>query len=363
MYQITDKNLNKTTIMRLKILVLFILSGISTASAQKAYLIHDFMKGYTLYFIQQKAGSQIKEYYKLTEDKGTKMVLEFGAKELAKPQTIKTAKEVTFKSLSDKNIQILGDVNFDGKPDIIIHETQINDDDGCYYPRASSHIFINTENTFTISQSISDVYNDANCMRGGSFDIDAKNKRIITSSTCGAACHGCEHYSVSGKEAKMISSFDEDGFAQGPFSKITGKKLENNKWVSFNSLSIYEPNLDPDKILAFDTKNGKGRILLFKIDTILYYAFQQNDEYKFISFAHPSSPEKANKAIFKFRKQNSSYELEFNSGSIKHLVYETANSVGIKINVNGKISDWQGMTKTGSLEALVKNKFSNVIKE
>ncbi|AWK03535.1 hypothetical protein HYN56_04575 [Flavobacterium crocinum] len=349
--------------MKFKIISLFIILSIASANAQKAYLINDFMKGYTLYFIQQKSDSQTKEYYKLTENESKKTVLEFGSKELSKPETLKTAKTVTFKSISQKNIRILGDVNFDGKPDIIIHETQINDDDGCYYPRASSHIFINTENTFTVSQSISDVYNDANCMRGGSFDIDAKNKRIITSSTCGAACHGCEHYSVSGKEAKMISSFEEDGFTQGPFSKITGKKLENSKWVSFNSLSIYEPNLDPDKILAFDTKNGKGRILLFKIDTILYYAFQQNDEYKFISFAHPSSPEKASKAIFKFKKQNSGYELEFNSGSIKYLVYETSDGVGIKINVNGKISDWQGMNKTGTLEKLVKNKFSNVIKD
>lgn len=362
MYQIIDKNLRKTPNMKVKILILFILSGVFSVRAQKAYLIHDFMKGHTLYFIQQKTESQTKEYYKLTEDKSKKTVLEFGSKELSKPQLSKTAQEVAFKSLSHSNIRVIGDVNFDGRPDIIIHETQINDDEICYYPTAKAHIFINTSTAFIESESIGSVYNDANCMRGGSFDIDTKNKRLITSNSCGAACHGCEHYSVLGKEAKMISSFEEDGFAQGPFTKITGKKLENSKWISFNSLSIYEPNLDPDKVLAFDTKNGKGRILLFKIDTILYYAFQQNDEYKFISFAHPSSPEKASKAIFKFRKENAGYELEFNSGSIKYLIYETSDGVGIKINVNGKISDWQGMTSEGSLKTLINHKLMNVTK-
>jgi hypothetical protein len=350
--------------MKLKIcLLLFLLTEIYTSHAQKTYLINDFMKGYTLYFARHEIKSETKEYYKLTENASKKTVLEFGAKELSKPQLSKTAKTVPFKSIAQSNIRVLGDVNFDGRQDIIIHETLINDDDGCYYPKATSHIFITTSTTFTISQSISDVYNDANCMRGGSFDIDAKNKRLITSNTCGAACHGCEHYSVSGKEAKMISSFEEDGFTQTPFSKITGKKLQNNKWVSFTSLSIYEPNLDPDKVLAFDTKNGKGRILLFKADTILYYAFQQNDEYKFISFAHPSSPAKADKALFKFRKQNTGYELEFNSGNIKYLLYETSNGVGIKINVNGKISDWQGIAKIGSLSRLTAAKLVNVTKE
>ncbi|MFB9077990.1 XAC2610-related protein [Flavobacterium procerum] len=346
--------------MKLKIISFFLLFSIANASAQKAYLIHDFMKGYTLYFIQQKIGSETKEYYKLADDKSKKTVLEFGAKELAKPQIIKTAQTIAFKSLSNSNIQVLGDVNFDEREDIVVNNPEIIDDEGCYNPTKIAHIFINSPATFTESQSISNVYNSAYCLRGGSFEIDAKYKRLITCSSGGAANHSCEHYSVLGKEAKMISSFEEDGFAQGPFSKITGKKLENSKWISFNSLSIYEPNLDPDKVLAFDTKNGKGRILLFNSDNILYYAFKQNDEYNFISFAHPSSPEKAGKATFKFRKQNAGYELEFNSGSIKYLVYETSTGVGIKINVNGKISDWQGMTKEGSLETLVKNKFVNV---
>ena len=349
--------------MKLKIsLLLFLCAVFYNANAQKAYIINDFMKGYTLYFAQQTVNSEIKEYYKLTENESKKIVLEYGAKELSKSQIRKTAKTVVFKSIPDPNIRVLGDVNFDGRPDVVIHETEAIDD-GCYTPQATAHIFINTSTSFISSQSISDVYNDANCMRGGSFDIDTKNRRLITTSLGGAALHGIEHYSVSGTEAKLLSSFEEDGFAQGPFSKITGKRLENNKYVSFTSLSLYETGLKENKLLAFDTKNGKGRVILFKADNILYYAFQQNDEYQFVSFAHPSHPEKADKAIFKFRKQNTGNELEFSSGNIKYIIYETPNSVGIKINVNGKISDWQGIGKKGTLSSLTNAKFVNLVRE
>lgn len=347
--------------MKLKIsLLLFLCAVFYNANAQKAYIINDFMKGYTLYFAQQTVNSETKEYYKLTKNESKKIVLEYGAKELSKSQISKTAKTVVFKSITDPNIRVLGDVNFDGRPDVVIHETEAIDD-GCYTPQATAHIFINTSTSFISSQSISDVYNDANCMRGGSFDIDTKNRRLITTSLGGAALHGIEHYSVSGTEAKLLSSFEEDGFTQTPFYKITGKKWEKNKYIPFTSLSVYEPDLD--KLLVFDSKNGKGRIILFKADNVLYYAFRQNDEYKFVSFAHPVSPEKANKAVFKFRKQNTVNELEFNSGNIKYTIYETSNSVGIRINVNGKISDWQGIGKKGTLSSLTNAKFVNLVRE
>lgn len=349
--------------MKLKIyFLIFLLTGMYTAQAQKGYIITDFMKGYTLYFVRHTINSEIKEYYKLTENKSQKTVLKHGAKELSSSQISKTAKTIAFKSLKDINIRVLGDVNFDGRPDIIIFDTEFLDE-GCYSPQATASIFINTPSGFISSPGISNVYNNANCLRGGSFEIDPKYNRIVTSNSGGAALHGVEHYSVNGKEAKMLSSFEEDGFAQGPFSKITGKRWESNKYVSFTSLSLYEPSLNERKLLAFDTKNGKGRVILFKADNILYYAFQQNDEYQFVSFAHPSSPEKADKAIFKFRKQNTGYELEFNSGNIKYIIYETAEGIGIKINVNGKISDWQGVGNEGTLSSLSNTKLVNVVKE
>lgn len=347
--------------MKVPFLILF-LAGIFNTNAQKAYIADDFLKGYTLYFVKQTKNSETKEYYKLTESQTNKTVLEYGAKELSKSETLKTAKITAFKSIPENNIHVLGDVNFDGRKDIIIHDTE-KFDEGCYSPIANAGIFINTTNDFSYSQTISEVYNNIHCLRGGSFEIDNKNKRIITSSSGGAALHGCEHYSVLGKEAKMVASFQEDGYSSSPYSTISGKKWENNKWGSFTSLSLYEEGLETNKLLSFDTKNGKGRVILFKADTILYYAFRQNDEYNFISFAHPSSPEKADKSIFKFRKQNTGYELEFNSGTIKYILYETADNAGIKINVNGKISDWQGTAKTGTLATLTNTDFKNVIKE
>ncbi|MDA6068071.1 hypothetical protein NJT12_00440 [Flavobacterium sp. AC] len=348
--------------MKLKIyLIIFLLTAVSTLHAQKAYFINDFMKGYTLYFVRDTTNSEIKEYYKLTENESKKIALEYGTKELSTPQINKTAKTTTFKSISNKNISVLGDVNFDGRPDIIIFYPELFDE-GCYSPQATASIFINTPAGFVPSPNISSIYDNTHCVRGGSFEINPKYKRIITSSSGGAALHGIEHFTVTGKEAKMLSSYVEDGFVEGPFSQITGKRWENNQYVPFTSLSLYESSLNERKLLAFDTKNGKGRVILFKADNILYYAFQQNDEYKFVSFAHPSSPEKAGKAIFKFRKQNADYELEFNSGNIKYLIYETPNAVGIKINVNGKISDWQGMDKEGTLSSLTNAKFVNLVK-
>lgn len=349
--------------MKVKIcLFVFLLAKIYTVQAQKAFIINDFIKGYTLNFISDSTNSRVKEYYKLTVNESKKTVLEYGAKELSSSQISKTAKTISFKNIDGKNIRVLGDVNFDGRPDIIIFDTEIQNE-GCYNPIATANIFINLPSGFVSSPSISSVYNNAYCMRGGSFKINPQYKQIITSSLGGAANHGIEHYSVTGKEAKILSSFEEDGFANSPFTQITGKRWENNKYVSFSSLSLYEPNLGKNKLLAFDTKNGKGRVILFKADNILYYAFQQNDEYQFVSFAHPSSPEKADKAIFKFRKQDSGYELEFNSGTIKYLLYETPDGVGIKININGKIADWQGVGNEGTLSSLSNTKLVNVVKE
>nr|WP_199001335.1 hypothetical protein [Flavobacterium sp. ASV13] len=108
-------------------------------------------------------------------------------------------------------------------------------------------------------------------------------------------------------------------------------------------------------------------LTIFSFVCSIGFSFGQNhpipEKYKFISFAHPSSVEKADKAIFKFRKQNTNYELQFNSGNIKYLIYETPDSVGIKINVNGKISDWQGINKKGSLSGLETAKLANVTKD
>lgn len=347
--------------MKIKLcLVVFLLAEMYQANAQKAYIINDFLKGYTLYFFSHKTESETKEYYKLTENQTKKTVLEYGSNELSKPETLKTAKITAFKSIPESNIRVLGDVNFDGRQDIVIHETEINDD-GCYTAQATAYVFINTPGNFLSSPSISRLYNDAYCVRGGSFEIDSKNKRVITSSSGGAALHVSSYYSISGIEAKEIAAFEERADAFSPFITITGKKWKDNNWVSVSTLSVYEPGLD--KVFSFDTKNGKGRVLLFKVKDILYYAFQQNDEYKFISFTYPSSPEKADKSVFKFRKQNAAYELEFNSGPIKYIAYETPTETGIKIYVNGKLSDWQGTAKTGTLAILANTDFKNVIKE
>ncbi|WP_427875611.1 XAC2610-related protein [Flavobacterium sp. MMS24-S5] len=340
--------------------VIFLLAQSYITNAQKAYVVNDFLKGYTLYFAKQTKNSKTEEYYRLTENQTKKTVLEYGSKQLSKSELSKTAKITTFKSIPESNIRVLGDVNFDGRTDVIIFNNEKNDDEGCYTPQATAYIFINMSDSFVLSNSISDLYYNSFCVRGGGFEIDAKNKRLITSSSGGAALHVCSYYSVSGLEAKEECTFEEDGYSF-PFLKITGKKRKGNDFIPFSTLSVYEPNLE--KVVSFDTKNGKGRIILFKHNGILYYAFRQNDEYKFVSFAHPSSPEKADKAGFKFRKQNTAYELEFNSGSIKYIIYESATDIGIKIYVNGKLSDWQGTSKKGSLSLLSNTTFKNMVKE
>ncbi|WP_281634286.1 XAC2610-related protein [Flavobacterium luteolum] len=345
--------------MKIKLL-LFLIAQAYISNAQKAYMSNDFLKGYTLYFVKQTKNSEIKEYYKLTENQTKKTVLEYGAKEFSNSEPLKTAKITSFKSIAESNIRVLGDVNFDGRTDIIIFNNEKNEDEGCYTPQATAYIFINLANSFVLSNSISNLYYNSFCVRGGAFEIDAKNRRLITSSSGGAALHVCSYYSVSGLEAEEECTFEEDGYSF-PFLKITGKKRKGNDFTPFSTLSVYEPNLD--NVVSFDTKNGKGHIILFKYNAILYYAFRQNDEYKFVSFAHPSSPEKADKAGFKFRKQKTVYELEFNSGSIKYIIYESATDIGIKIYVNGKLSDWQGTSKKGSLSLLSNSSFKNMVKE
>src|SRR5690606_22870813 len=97
--------------------------------------------------LKQTKNSEIKEYYKLTENQTKKTVLEYGSKEFSNSETLKTAKITSFKSIPESNIRVLGDLNFDGRKDIVIHETEINDD-GCYTAQATAHVFINITNGF-----------------------------------------------------------------------------------------------------------------------------------------------------------------------------------------------------------------------
>lgn len=76
--------------MKVKIcLFVFLLAQIFTVQAQKAFIINDFIKGYTLNFISDSTNSRVKEYYKLTVNESKKMVLEYGAKELSSSQISK----------------------------------------------------------------------------------------------------------------------------------------------------------------------------------------------------------------------------------------------------------------------------------
>ena len=165
--------------MKIKLcLVLFLFAEIYNASVQKAYIANDFLKDYILYFVKQTKDSETKEYYKLTENQTKKTVLEYGSNELSKSETLKTAKITAFKSIPESNIRVLGDVNFDGRKDIVIHETEINDD-GCYTAQATAHVFINTPGNFLSSPSISSLYNDAYCVRVDHLKLTLKTNVLL----------------------------------------------------------------------------------------------------------------------------------------------------------------------------------------
>jgi len=338
------------------LIVTFICSGIYS---QKAFLADDFLKGHRLYYVQDSQDGEVIEYYLLSEIITGDVVLEYGTSSISTPRVKDIARTISYKNIKDINIRLTGDINFDGIEDIVIDDPEILDE-GCYIPLKNSNLFISQNGKYVYSADISSLYNGAYCLRGGSFTVATDKEQIITSASGGAALHSFAVYEIDGIHTKKVGEFVEDGFKNPVFLEITGKQLVDDVWKDIDLKIVPEECLE--KVLSFDTKNGKGSILLFLHDNILYYAFKQSDGY--ISFAHPSHPDKADKATFTLSEESDGYELEFKSGTIKYTIYETENLIGITIDVNGKITDWSGnlSSKVGDLKRLEGEKIKNIIK-
>ncbi len=326
--------------------------------SQKAYLADDFLEGKRLYFVQKTEDNVIKEYYLLSDIFSGEVVLEYGDKSISTPQIQDMARTIAFENIKDINIRLSDDMNFDGREDIIIDDPEL-DDMGCYMPMKNSNVFISHGDKYVYSNDISSLYNDSYCMPEGYLDVDDDSRRLIKIIIGRAGMNDYEVYEVDGIHIKMVEHYIEDVFSNPVFMERAGKKLVNGEWKDVDLKAVFEDDLD--KILSFKTQNGKGEVMLFVNDTILYYTFKQPDGY--ISFAYPSHPDKLSKSKFKIENVPDGIVLEFYSGSIKYTVYETDN-IGIKIDVDGKVTDWKGVysTKIGGFQRLLNENLKNVIK-
>lgn len=346
---------------------------ISVTKAQDIFRINDFSEKYTLiYIIDNIPEKNSPEYFLLydkTDKQLNKPLLGYGDAKLKK-HAVKhrlKASEILYKDMPQANFQRCADYNFDGVKDIIIYDPEI-EEEGCYVPKQHANIFISrTSGMFYYNKSLSDNFNKTVCLKNSSFYPIPEKQEICLEQKGSAFSHYYEYFKFESDTLRLIRKSSVQ-YKSMLYWSCTNTELQNGEWITSNSLKFFMREENPEAILSFDTSNGKGKVFLFK-DTFyvnkkdtenLYYVFLIDDET--IEFAYPDDPEKADNMRFRLKDNDNGKELKFNSGKVIYTIYETAESVGIRMNVNGKEHDWKAKlsSKKGSLDNLIPNTLNNV---
>lgn len=118
-------------------------------------------------------------------------------------------------------------------------------------------------------------------------------------------------------------------------------------------------------LLYFEIKNNGKAAVLYEIDQELHYVFLKEDD--LVEFYFPQEKKSDQQKLKQekvFNYDLNGNRLTFQNGSVRYQIYETGETVGIKVQTGGKAYDLEGIKSTavGSLKKL-KAKLTNVINE
>ncbi len=268
-------------------------------------------------------------------------------------EAIPNIKELPYGSQS---VLLYEDYNFDGVKDFAL----MNGNNSCY-GGPSFDIYLAENNSFEYSESFSALSNDY-C---GMFQIDPETKTIHTMTKSGCCWHQFSEFKVVNNEPKAVKIVEEGMSAEPPgLVEVHTEEWKNGKKLESNTLLLPYDAYENDTLLYFDLDKNDKKVVLFTSDEYLYYALLKTDES--IEFYHPKPfyDETENGYVYgNFTYDSDDKTLKFKNKDAEYVLYETDNSIGIKVITKGKTYDMKGdyVTTNGSLTRLRTVKLLNVL--
>lgn len=317
--------------------------------SQTKFKIDDFSKDYYgLVIIQDTAQVYSKGSIAIYNSKTNKQILKIHVQELAftlnDNKLLSNIKSIPY---GEQSLIMYEDYNFDGIKDLAINDGQ----NSCYHG-PSFKIYLASNNDFSFNKDFTRLAQDY-C---GMFHVDSENKTLETMRKDGCCWHEYSLFIVENNKPKaiQINIFSQ----QFPFETIEQQTWDGKKMI-YKSISTIDLNQEGiENILSFTVPENGKTVTLFNInDRTLNYVLLKKDgtvEFKYpleTIYQNPDFKYNPNQRSVTFKNKNASYQ-----------VYETNNTVGIKVIVDNKTYNLMGnyQTKKGSLQKLARTKLDNV---
>lgn len=256
------------------------------------------------------------------------------------------------------------DFNFDGIDDLAISDGN----NSCYGGPSYQVYLADGKGGFVYSDEFTDLA-QSYC---GFFSVDYDKQLIYTMTKSGCCWHWVYTFDVRDNKPRMIEEVEEGANNVLPFilnSKIS--QLKNNQMQLVEQESMLDVD-GMDVIFSFELQNKDKKVVLFRYDDILFYAFinspTDNDNASAsIDFLYPSEQdyqkyldqqqgESTPYTTFVLHQSEDNQTLTFANPSATYQIYNTPHTVGIKVRTGGKVYDMPG--EVGSRKPTWADKFS-----
>jgi hypothetical protein len=319
--------------------------------SQTVFTVDNFSKTYYgKILIQDTSEVDSKGWIAIYERKTNKQIIKVMSDDLfLELHEGKAVANIRSLPYGEQSLIMYDDFNFDGRKDFAISDGQ----NSCYHG-PSFKIYLASENGFIYSKDFTRLAQEY-C---GMFDVHPAQKRIFTMTKSGCCWHEYSEFMVKNNKPKLIIRETEK--VDLPYSTSTLETWNADKKTTKSIQTIDTSQEGIKVILSFSIPDNNKQIILFNInDRTLNYALVKKDSS--VEFSYPGKTEYKQRD-FVFDSTLNNLSVTFKNTKVEYKIYETQNSVGIIINVDGKSHDWIGNlnTKTGSLSKLREIRLDNV---
>mgnify|MGYP007126627695 FL=1 len=245
----------------------------------------------------------------------------------------------------EQSIIQYNDFNFDGIPDIAVKIGNFS----CYGGPAYN-IYLGQENGFKYDSGFTAIATEY-C---GMFDADKESQTISAMTKSGCCWHKYDTYRVEGEDVWLSYSRVESTW-RSAFLEVSGTWFNQSEQGAKDIIQyMFFDGAENDKsIVSFAVNDHRNRVILDDYGNINYYFLKTekaSEEMKDITeplysleFIYPPINLKENQSYpFIYESNNGIDELIFNNGWAEYRIYETKNSVGVKVIRKGKTHDIKG---------------------
>ncbi|RPD45207.1 hypothetical protein DNI29_17600 [Hymenobacter sediminis] len=321
--------------------------------AQQTYLVDDFSPSYFgKIYIQDTTEVFSPGWIGIYDKKTKKEVVKVESEELAlslhNGRVQSNIQEVPY---GEQSLIISEDFNFDGRPDLAIEDGQ----NSCYHG-PSFQIYLNLPTGLKHSQAFTDLAQEY-C---GMFQVDAKTKRLHTSTKSGCCWHQDSEFIIRNGEPSLVRQVEMD-MMRFPFQTTTTTTWSGTRMAQTISQELYLEDESIRVVCSFQVAGNGKQAVLFTTDNdlSLYYALLRKDGQ--LEFTYPEFGAEADK--FTIQVASGITKLRFVNQSAQYTMQQTSGgALSIQVKVGGRVVELreQPGTRKGSLQPLLKMKPENL---